>query len=145
DISLLTAKLSTAILWYTGFKVNRSGLVINLPTGSVEVYSGCSGLDVIMDMLSLAVMFIAIFDLSVKQKFIVPIVAASVGFVVNSFRVALMAIIVGQGNKEAFKYWHDGEGSLVFSMIASFLLCGFCWFLLNRNEQENKNTTHCSR
>ncbi|WP_224092445.1 cyanoexosortase A [Nostoc sp. MS1] len=144
DISLLTAKLSTAILWYTGFKVNRSGIMIHLPTGSVEVYSGCSGIDVIMDMLSLAVMFIAIFDLSLKQKFIVPIVAASVGFVVNSFRVALMAIIVGQGNKQAFQYWHDGDGSIVFSMIASLVLCGFCWFLLNRNEQEHKNTTHLS-
>jgi len=102
DISLLTAKLSTAILWYTGFKVKRSGIMIHLPTGSIEVYSACSGMDVIIDLLSLAVLFIFMFDINLLQKFIVPIVAAVIAFVVNGFRVSLMGILVAQGNKQAF-------------------------------------------
>ncbi|MCF4967942.1 cyanoexosortase A [Nostoc sp. CMAA1605] len=139
DISILTAKLSTAILWYTGFKVSRSGIVVNLPTGSIEVYSGCSGVDIIVDLLSLVVLFIFMFDIKLKQKIMLPIISTTLGFIVNGFRVALMAILVAQGDQQAFKYWHEGDGSLIFSMIASFFLCCFCWFLLSRNEQESKN------
>ncbi|MGJ5627876.1 cyanoexosortase A [Nostoc sp. CALU 1950] len=145
DISLITAKLSTAILWYTGSQVNRSGVMINLPGGSIEVYSGCAGIDVIIDLLSLAVLFIFLFNLSLQQKFIVPIVAAILGFIVNGFRVALMAILVAQGDKQAFEYWHEGDGSLIFSMIATLFFGCFCWFLLSRNEQENENTRNNPR
>ncbi|MCC5629103.1 cyanoexosortase A [Nostoc sphaeroides CHAB 2801] len=145
DISLLAAKLSTALLWYTGFQVNRSGVMINLPTGSIEVYPGCAGIDIIIDLLSLAVLFIFLFNLSLQQKIIVPIVAATLGFIVNGFRVALMAIFVAQGNKQAFYYWHQGDGSLIFSMIATLFFGCFCWFLLSRNERENQNTTDYSR
>jgi cyanoexosortase A len=142
DISLIAAKFSTTILWYTGFKVSRSGVLIHLPTGTVEVYSGCSGIDTIVDLLSLAVLFIFMFNLTLQQKIIMPIVAAIIGFIVNGFRVALMAILVAQGDNQAFEYWHVGDGSLVFSMIASLFFCCFCWFVLSRNEneQENQNT-----
>lgn len=142
DISLLTAKLSTAILWYTGFQVKRSGVTINLPSASIEVYSGCSGIDVVVDLLSLAVLFIFLFNLSLPQKFIVPIVAATLGFIVNCFRVALMAVLLAQGNnKQSFDYWHEGDGSLIFSMIATLFFGCFCWFLLSKNERVNQNTT----
>lgn len=140
DLTVVTAKLATAILWYTGFKVNRSGVIIHLPTGSVEVYSACSGIDIIIDLLSLAVVFIYMLNLNLQQKIMMPIVAAILGFVVNGFRVALMAILVAQGDKQAFEYWHVGDGSLIFSVIASLLLCCFCWFLLSRNERKSENT-----
>ncbi|MBE9008476.1 cyanoexosortase A [Fortiea sp. LEGE XX443] len=139
DTTLLTAKLSTAILWYTGFKVTRSGITISLPTGTIEVYSGCSGIEIIIDLLSLVVLFIFMFDIKFHQKFILPTVAIMIGFIVNGFRVSLMAILVAQGDKQAFKYWHSGDGSLIFSMIASLFLCFFFWFMLSSNEQENKN------
>jgi len=140
DISLISAKLSTAILWYTGFEVNRSGIMINLPTGSVEVYNRCAGIDIITDLLTLAVLFIFLFNLSLQQKFIVPIVAATLAFIVNGFRIALMAILAAQGDKQAFEYWHEADGSLLFSMIATLFFGCFCWFLLSRNERKNQNT-----
>ncbi|MBD2297280.1 cyanoexosortase A [Nostoc sp. FACHB-190] len=139
DLSILTAKLSTAILWYTGFKVTRSGIIVSLPTGTIEVYSGCSGIDMILDLVSLAVLFIFMFDFKSYQKIMLPILATIIGFIVNGFRVSLMAILVAQGDKQAFEYWHEGDGSLIFAMIASIFLCCFCWFLLSRNENESKN------
>ncbi|MEH2048742.1 cyanoexosortase A [Nostoc sp.] len=145
DISLITAKFSTAILWYTGFQVSRSGLIINLPTGSVEVYFGCSGIYMIVDILSLAVLFIFMFNLSLQQKILVPVIAATLGFIINGFRVSLMAILVAQGDKQAFQYWHQGDGSQIFSVIATLFFGCFCWFLLNRNERGNQTTIDSSR
>ncbi|BAZ11108.1 hypothetical protein NIES4071_29340 [Calothrix sp. NIES-4071] len=133
NTSPLTAKASAFILWYTGFKVTRDGVNIYLPKGSVEVASGCSGIEQIFQMLGLGILFILMFSLSQKAKIVVPIVAATLGFLVNAGRVSLMAVIVETGDKQAFKYWHDGDGSLVFSLISVFLFGFFCWFLIREN------------
>ncbi len=134
QVTLLTAKLATFILWYTAFEVTRSGVNIYLPTGSIEVASGCSGIEIIFQQLGLALIFIFMFPLNKQHKILAPIVAAILGFVVNGVRVALMAVIVAKGNQEAFEYWHHGDGSLIFSMIAVILFGLFCWFILNINE-----------
>jgi cyanoexosortase A len=137
-ITLLTAKFATFILWYTGFEVTRSGVYVYLPTGSIEVALGCSGIQIVFQQLGLAIIFLLMFPLNRQQKILAPIVAATLGFVVNGIRVALMGVIVAKGSQEAFEYWHDGDGSLIFSMIAVILFGLFCWFLLNINETKNK-------
>jgi cyanoexosortase A len=137
-VTLLTAKFAAFMLWYTGFEVTRSGVNIYLPTGSIEVASGCSGIQVIFQQLGLALIFISMFPLNRQQRIVAPIVAATLGFVVNGVRVALMGVIVAKGNQEAFVYWHHGDGSLIFSMIGVILFGLFCWFLLNINETKNK-------
>jgi cyanoexosortase A len=137
-VTLLTAKFAAFILWYTGFEVTRSGVNIYLPTGSIEVASGCSGIQIIFQQLGLALIFISMFPLNRQQRIVAPIVAATLGFVVNGVRVGLMGVIVAKGNHEAFDYWHHGDGSLIFSMIGVILFGLFCWFLLNLNETKNK-------
>lgn len=141
DISLITAKFSYLLLWYTGFDVSRSGVIITLPTGSVEVYSGCSGMVLILDTLSLAVLFLFMFELTWKQKIVVPSVAAILAFIINGIRVCLMAVLVAKGDKQAFDYWHQGDGSLIFSMITAFIFCCFCWFLLSMNQRKIQQIT----
>ncbi|WP_017316078.1 cyanoexosortase A [Mastigocladopsis repens] len=145
DISLFTAKFSTLILWYTGSEVARNGVIISLPSGSVEVYPACSGLELIFQMLSLSLLFLLMFPQNGKQKIIVPIIAATLGFIVNGVRVALMAILVAQGQMEAFKYWHEGDGSLIFSLIAVLFFGFFCWFLVEKTELRSKDATESSR
>lgn len=139
-LTLLTAKLSAFILWYMGFEVTLSGINVYLPNGSIEVLSGCSGLELISQMLGLAILFLLIFPQNWQQKILVPIVAAAVGFIVNAGRVALMAIIVTKDNMDAFDYWHTGNGSLLFSIISVLIFGLFCWFLIGRNESGNKNS-----
>lgn len=68
-LTLLTAKLSAFILWYTGFEVTLSGINVYLPNGSVEVLSGCSGLESISQMLGLAILFLLMFPQNWQQKY----------------------------------------------------------------------------
>lgn len=143
DISLLTAKFSTSLLWYTGFKVVRSGVNVILPTGSIKIYAACAGMGVILNLLSIALLFILVFNLNWKQKILVPTVAVIVGFVNNGVRVALMAILVAQGDKQAFEYWHIGNGSLIFAMINALLFGCFCWVLLSWNQQKTQSPLEC--
>lgn len=132
DPSLLTAKFAAFALWYSGFDVSRSGVNINLPTGHVEVYPGCSGIESINQLLSLAILFLIMFPIKGAKKIFVPIMAVLVAFVVNGIRVALMTVLVASSRQEAFNYWHTGDGSVLFSMIAVLLFGLFCLSLLQQ-------------
>ncbi|HEY9634586.1 MAG TPA: cyanoexosortase A [Coleofasciculaceae cyanobacterium] len=140
DPSLLTAKFATFTLWYSGFEVSRAGLNIELPTGYVEVYPGCSGIESITQLLSLSALFLIMFPVRGIKKIFVPIVAVLVAFVVNGIRVAIMAVLVASSRQEAFNYWHTGDGSVLFSMIAVLLFGLFCLLLLQQAKPENQES-----
>ncbi|MEG3839697.1 cyanoexosortase A [Microcoleus sp. herbarium14] len=143
DVALLTAKFSAFILHYLGFEVVRQGVFLILEKGSVEVYHGCSGVNAILQLLGLAVVFLLMFPTTVGQKIVLPIVAILIAFVVNAARVALMALLVSLSQPAAFKYWHEGNGSVIFSMIAVFIFGLFCWFAILKDEPQNKEKQNC--
>ncbi len=132
DPSPITAQFASSFLWYAGFPVTQNGIYLQLPGGNVQVYSGCSGVVAMAQLLGMSVLFLTLLPLPWKrhQKLILPIAAVAIGFVVNSLRVALMAILVSQKQMAAFDYWHEGSGSLVFSVISTLLLILLVWVLI---------------
>jgi len=131
-ITSLTAKFVHVILWYFGFNVIRDGNYIALETGRVFVDEGCSGFEVMNYLLGLSVVCLLMF--STKQnKALVIGVAIACGFIVNAFRVAVMALLVASHRLDLFKYWHEGEGSLVVGMIAVILFGIFYQFMLKQD------------
>ncbi|MEG5037641.1 MULTISPECIES: cyanoexosortase A [unclassified Microcoleus] len=143
DVALLTAKFSAFLLHYLGFEVVRKGVLLILEKGSVEVYHGCSGVNSMLQLLGLALVFLLMFPTTTGQKIILPIVAVITAFVVNSARVGLMAVLVSLSQPEAFKYWHEGNGSVIFSMIAVFIFGLFCWFAILKDQPQNKEGQNC--
>ncbi len=139
DISLLTAKFSAFLLWCSGFQVSLQGVYINLPTGSVKVYSGCSGMESMIYLLGLSVICLILFPIQRRKQIFVPIVAVTVGFIVNGVRVAFLTVLIASLNKQAFDYWHTGEGSLIFGMIAVMIFGFFYLFLLRQEEPEDSD------
>ncbi len=140
DISPVTAKVSSFILHYLGFEVFlREGIYIHLPQGSVKVFYGCSGMESITYTLGLSVVCLIMFPIKKSDRFCVPIVAGITGFLVNACRVALLAVLSNEGQKESFIYWHEGEGSLIFGMIAVAIFGLFYWFLLSRVDAPDRS------
>jgi cyanoexosortase A len=132
DPSPITAKFAASMLWYTGFPVIQKGIYLQLPGGSVQVYSGCSGVVAMTQLLGMSILFLMLLPLPWKwfQKLVVPVAAVAIGFIVNAMRVSLMAILVSQKQMAAFDYWHTGSGSLIFSVIGTFLLVLLVWSLI---------------
>lgn len=118
DISPITARFSTALLWYSGFDVIRDGVYIFLGEGGVKVYSGCSGLESMAYLLGLSGLCLIMFPLKGQKRWLIPMVGLAMGFFINSIRVALMTLLVAAGNKSGFDYWHTGDGSLLFGVAA---------------------------
>ena len=138
DISAFTAQFATAILWYMGFDVFNQGVTIMLPGGGVNVQPFCSGLRGVFYLLGLSVLTLVMFPISGVKKYFVPMIAMILAFVVNAFRVILMAFFANAQNLKALAYWHDGQGSLVFTLISVALFGFFYLFLMRREASEDK-------
>ncbi|MBD2457832.1 cyanoexosortase A [Nostoc sp. FACHB-87] len=140
-LSILTAKFSTLMLWYAGFEVALQDVYINLPTGGIKVAENCAGIEWICHLLGLAVIGLLMFPPERKKRIFVPIVAVIIAFIVNAVRVAILAVMAANQNQNSFKFWHVGDGSLIFGMITVILFGIFYWFLLNQKAEKDKNIT----
>ncbi|MBR8827548.1 MAG: cyanoexosortase A [Gomphosphaeria aponina SAG 52.96 = DSM 107014] len=131
DPSPITAKLSALMMLLGGFDVQAQGTTILLNGKPVvEVLEACSGLESMIYLLKLGIVSLFMFPMSRGwKKALVPILAVLMAFVINCFRVIVLTLIVAGDQQEAFDYWHTGDGSLVFTMIAVFCLGGLCMFL----------------
>lgn len=134
DTSKITAQLATTILLYLGFDVSRQGVYVILQSGSVEVNPGCSGYNIMLQLLGASVIFIMMFPTDRWQRFLFPIGSVLFGFIMNGIRVAIMAVLAAASNTEAFDYWHTGNGSLLFSGVSVAIL-GLVCFLTMRQGQ----------
>lgn len=137
-VNVFTAQFANSVLWYGGVKVVQQGITIVSQYGAVEVARGCAGLPPILMLARITLMFILIFPVSRFHMWIMFPTAVAIAFIVNSVRVALLVIISSQA--DAFKYWHDGDGSQIFSVVAvALLLTFFNW--LTRNDDEEYDET----
>ncbi|MDT9235749.1 cyanoexosortase A [Limnospira sp. PMC 917.15] len=142
DISGITAKFAALILWYAGANVSLDKFNVMLPEGGVSVNMGCSGLEGMFYLLGLSVLFLVMFPLEVLwKKIIIPVVAVLISFVVNGFRIVLLAVLANAQKPEAVDYWHVGEGSLIFSMISVALFGCFCWFMIKQDTPPTNQDT----
>lgn len=134
DISPLTAKFSTYLLWYTGFSVQLTDNLIRLPEGAVKVVPSCSGLNLMAYMLAITVIFLLMFPLPNTARMLSPFVAVMLGFIINGIRVALLALLSTTHNPALFDYWHSNEGALLFVLLTVLLFGCFCWWIVQQNQ-----------
>ncbi|MGQ4646832.1 cyanoexosortase A [Lyngbya aestuarii] len=145
DISVVTAKFAAVMMWYTGFDVFQQGVTVMLPGGGVNVQPFCSGLRGIFYLLGLSVLTLVMFPVSGVKKYFVPIIAMILAFVVNGVRVVIMAFFASTQNQKVLAYWHDGQGSLVFTLMAVMLFGLFYFFLLRQEGIQDQTDVDSSR
>lgn len=132
DLTLWTAKFANLLLGFFGIASQRQGIYLILPSGTVEVMPGCSGLESISYLWGLTAIFLALFPLSRRWlQGILPVIAAAVAFCINGLRIALLTILHASGKEEALNYWHDGDGSLLFIGLSVALFGSICWIVLH--------------
>lgn len=136
DPSPITAKVAGNTLWYLGFESRVfDDVYVMLPNGGVKVFEGCSGLESMCYTLGLAVICLLLYPVSRQiLNWIVPLVAIAIGFLVNVGRVSLLALLNAWQYKSAFIYWHEGDGSLIFGMLAVITFTIFYYFLPQKIE-----------
>jgi len=90
----------------------------------------------IMQMIITSIIFLLAFPLRSRLgKILVLLLAPCIGFVVNSIRISLLAVLSSVNSeygKSLFDFFHEQAGSLIFSGIAVFILGSLYLAILNR-------------
>ncbi|MDJ1182588.1 cyanoexosortase A [Roseofilum sp. BLCC_M143] len=136
QISELTAKSVSFILWYLGFNVDRQGVTVHLPTGGITITSECAGILTMFWLVQIALIFLMIFPNNWLQKIGIPLLAILIGFSVNVFRLSLLAFFVS--DRELFHYWHSGDGSGIFRIVCILAFGLLCWFCVQEQPESEE-------
>ncbi|MFN5516253.1 MAG: cyanoexosortase A [Cyanobacteriota bacterium] len=128
-LSLLTAKLSGFLLWYFGAEVTVLGNALRFPTGEVVISEACSGVSNLVYLAKVAVIFLLLFPFPQKfYRFLIPLFALTLALGMNVFRIAILALL-SPASPDSFVYWHEGEGSTLFSLV-NMVIFGTVYFAL---------------
>jgi cyanoexosortase A len=134
-ITILSAKFATYFLYYIGFNVASQGnqVLISLPElGEFKaiVDYPCAGVPMILLMFKLALLLICFTSLSKQEKYLIPLFAIVLGFLLGVIRVCILTLLIPDAAK--FAYWHGAPGSQIFSTLAITIFAGFCYWILER-------------
>ncbi|MEB3310457.1 MAG: cyanoexosortase A [Snowella sp.] len=131
-LSLIIAKIVGFTLWYLGFQVSIEGNQLFFPSGGIIVNDACAGVANLIYLFKVSIIFLILFPLSQRQTMvIVPLIALALAFIMNLFRVGLLAIL-SPHNPQAFEYWHEGTGSLAFTFTVVVIFGSFYLYLLRQ-------------
>lgn len=126
-LQIAIAKISSFLMHYVGFEIQRQGITIALPHGAVAVAYECTGGDILILLWQLCVPTILLLPISRLQKIIMPIWTVALILILGSVRVTIMAILVN--NSALFDYWHGPAGNQIFSTLSICIFGGICSWL----------------
>jgi cyanoexosortase A len=130
----VTAKFAAYSLWYLGYPVSLNGDYIQVPNGGVEVIPACSGINLIVHMLSISVIFLCVFPTRRSHGVLFVILAVLLGFLMNVIRVAMLASLSPPQFSKQFHYWHSASGASLFVLLA-LVIYGALYFSFSKPSQ----------
>jgi cyanoexosortase A len=130
-LSVATAWLTQQILMLGGTTAEQVGTLVKLQGGGVIVSGACAGLNILLQLLLVAVIFAMAFPMRHRwHNGLMIVVAPLIGMVVNGMRITLLALLITSSlpNRQWwFDFFHDHWGSLLFSGLGMQL---FVWLYL---------------
>jgi exosortase/archaeosortase family protein len=127
-LSVATAWLTQQMLTLSGYAAEQMGNSIRMKGGGIVVSGACAGLNILLQLLLVAVIFALAFPMRQRwQNGLMFLTAPLLGMVVNGMRITLLAMVVTSSlpNKRWwFEFFHDHWGAMLFSGLGMQL---FVW------------------
>ncbi len=123
-----TAHVSAYLTSLFGLPTSVNHLDIVMEYATVTIWEGCDAVRNMDFLLRLSIILMLTVTIKPSRWFVTIAVAVLLGFFVNTLRIALLAHIANYGNLTAFDYWHEGDGSKIFNLIAIILFSIFAYF-----------------
>jgi exosortase D (VPLPA-CTERM-specific) len=133
-LQLLSTNLGVSIIQLLGIPVYVEGNIIDLGSYKLQVAEACSGLRYLLPLTCISVLVAYLYRAPFWKKAVLVISAAPLTIFINSFRIAVTAVLVDDfGLKMAEGFFHQFEGWIIFLMgivllgIEILVLEGFRW------------------
>lgn len=131
-VNVLTAKIATLFLWYSGIQVSNEGAMIYFKDASVFVDYPCTGVKAILILLKLSILAICVFKHKWKVSTILIAVSIVIGFVLGVIRSSFLSLIVK--DEILFNYWHGDDGGSIFATISMMVFALIYNFIIPKLE-----------
>lgn len=141
-LSAATGKIGQIILLLFSVESTSAGRLFSIGASGVSIQPACSGAGLIAQTAVIAIVFIMAYPIkSTSSKAIFLMIAPLIGYLVNAFRIVLLAVIVGSSlpqKQQLFEFMHEEWGGLVFSGIASVILGQIYMSMVNRQLADDR-------
>ncbi len=118
-----TATTSTSLVSLLGIPASNIGSQIQLQNSSFVVGAACSGLNSVVALATLVVIFVYILEGSPRAKIILLAMAIPIAVVANIFRVSSLLVIAHLFGAEAgMTYFHDYSSPVLFLLAFALLI-----------------------
>ena len=131
DLAPSTAQATALLLRLGGWEASARDVLVGLPTGWVVVSQGCSGLKTMYFLAGFAAIVLVMFPVpGLLRKIALLIGAVAIGFLVNTLRVALLAVLASPAHHQAFQFWHIHQGAMFVEAVAVVVFLGFYYVVV---------------
>jgi len=140
-LQLISTTLGVAIIQLLGVPVYVEGNIIDLGSYKLQVAEACSGLRYLLPLTCMSFLIAYLYKAAFWKKAVVLISAAPLTIALNSFRIAVTALLVNSfGSQMAEGFLHEFEGWIVFLMgvlLIGVLILGLEGFRWSKVEIES--------
>jgi exosortase len=124
-LEAFTATTSASVVSLLGIPAVNHGSQIQLQNSSFVVGAACSGLNSVVALATLVVVFVYILDGSYRAKITLIVMAVPIALVANIVRVSsLLAIAHFFGAEVGMRYFHDYSSPVLFLLAFALLILG---------------------
>jgi exosortase D (VPLPA-CTERM-specific) len=114
-LQLLSTTFGVALIQLFGVPVYADGNIIDLGTYKLQVAEACSGLRYLLPLTCMSFLIAHLYKAPFWKKAVVVVAAAPLTILLNSFRLAVTAVLVNSyGLEMAEGFFHEFEGWVVF-------------------------------
>ena len=126
DLAPLTAQTTAFLLRLGGWEASARDVYVGLPTAWILVSQGCSGLKTMYFLGGFSVLVLLMFPIQgILRRIAVVLAAIATGFIVNAFRVVLLALLSSPEHHRAFVFLHVQQGAMLFEVVAVVVFVAF--------------------
>jgi exosortase len=123
-LQMMASRLASATLSLVGVPVLQEGNVIQLPAMKLEVAEACSGIRSLMSLLTVAIIFGAVFEASPRRRWILAAASLPIAIVANVARIVGTGLCVQFWDpQKAMGFFHEFSGWLMFLISLASLYC----------------------
>ena len=141
-LSITTGKLGHIFLLMFDVKSESVGRILSTGGSGVSIQPACSGSGMIAQLTVIAIVFLMAFPIkSISSRVIFLVSAPVIGYLVNVWRIAILAVISGSSlsqKQQLFDFMHDEWGGLVFSGIATLIVGQIYMTMVDRQLANNR-------
>jgi len=125
----ISAIASSGLANLIGLPVFREGLVLTIPKGSFEVGLACSGINSIISLLTIGIIFAFMLEGKNTMKLAILFSAVPLALAGNIIRITSVLAVANQyGQEAAMNYFHDFSSLLLFSVsLCGLFIVGRCF------------------